>query len=304
MISWGLLPITFMDCGFRVVAGGAIVKPLTERFHVAKERLAYMLNNSASPVIVLIPFATTFIGYTTGVINKGMDAAGVEGSSYSVFLSSLPFHFFSYSSILIALLSIIPALNFPSMKALIQENQKEKTKDPFSKSSHFAFEFSKEISDVKENKHKAETAKDQMGVAMKGNKMDRGHMKMGMEHEKPALKPRLMNLIIPIIILLPLSFILMWNSDEPSRMMLLALIITTISSAILYFFQGAQLKKITNHFIKGGNKLMTTIIILALAWSISDLSQDLGLITFGVAPTVIAACTHLSNLAEIACNAM
>ncbi|WP_026700764.1 hypothetical protein [Salibacterium aidingense] len=71
LASWGLLPITFMDCGFRVVAGGAIIKPLAKRYDVAKERLAYMLNNSSSPVIVLIPLATTFIGYIIGVLNAG-----------------------------------------------------------------------------------------------------------------------------------------------------------------------------------------------------------------------------------------
>lgn len=33
-----------------------------------------------------------------------------------------------------------------------------------------------------------------------------------------------------------------------------------------------------DRFVKGGNKLMTTIIILVLAWPISDVSQDLGMI--------------------------
>ena len=32
LTSWALLPITFMDCGFRVVAGGAIINPLAKRF--------------------------------------------------------------------------------------------------------------------------------------------------------------------------------------------------------------------------------------------------------------------------------
>lgn len=260
--SWTLLPITFMDCGFRVVAGGAIINPLAKRFHVAKERLAYMLNNSSSPVIVLIPMATTFIGYTTGVINKGMDAANIEGSAMSLFVSSLPFHFFSYVSITIALFSLIPALNFPQMKKLMNESIVDNSNQ----------------AEDEENTDKADTAKDQMGVAMKDDheKMD-GGMKMGMEHEKPALKPKVFNLVTPIIILIPLSFILMWNSGSPSRMMLIALMLTIVASVVLYIVQGLSLKTITDRFIKGGNKLMTTIIILVLAWPISDVSQDLGL---------------------------
>ena len=130
-----------------------------------------------------------------------------------------------------------------------------------------------------EHQDKADTAKDQMRVAMKDDKQNMKGMKMGMENDKPALKPRLLNLIVPITILIPLSFFLMWNSENPSRMMLLALMITIVASVGLYLIQGLKLKTIMDRFIKGGNKLMTTIIILVLAWTISDVSQDLGLTT-------------------------
>lgn len=280
LASWGLLPITFMDCGFRVVAGGAIIKPLAKRYHVARERLAYMLNNSASPVIVLIPMGTTFIGYIIGVLSKGMQAAGLSGDPFTLFISTLPFHFFSFLSIAIALLSLIPAVNFGRMKQLMQFNQKEAVTTNGQRIMDklgYAMEFSRELGEEdRENQEKAESAKDQMGVAMKGEKKGTG-MKMGMDNEEPEIKPRLINLIVPITILISLSFILMWGSEEPSRMMLQALIITLAASVVLYLSQGLNLKTMTDRFIKGGNKLMATIIILLLAWPISDVSQDLGL---------------------------
>jgi Na+/H+ antiporter NhaC len=224
--------------------------------------------------------ATIFIGYTTGVISKGMEAANLEGAPITIFLSSLPFHFFSYVSILIALLSLMPAFNFSRMKELMEQSSGDKgnrqTKKINTENRDYAFEFSKEMD---ENEDKADTAKDQMGVAMKGEKKSMKGMKMGMENDEPALKPRLLNLVIPIVILIPLSFILMWNSENPSRMMLLALMVTIVGSVGLYLIQGLKLKTVMDRFIKGGNKLMTTIIILVLAWPISDVSQDLGLTT-------------------------
>jgi hypothetical protein len=66
--------------------------------------------------------ATTFIGYTTGVISKGINAANMEGAPITIFLNSLPFHFFSYASILIALISLVPAFNFSCMKDLMEQN--------------------------------------------------------------------------------------------------------------------------------------------------------------------------------------
>ncbi|WP_408011511.1 hypothetical protein ACJROX_15230 [Pseudalkalibacillus sp. A8] len=274
LMSWALLPITFMDCGFRVVAGGAIINPLAKRFNVAKERLAYMLNNSASTVIVLIPMATTFIGYTTGVISKRMDAANLGGAPITIFLRSLPFHFFSYVSILIVLFSLIPAFNFSRMKSLMGQDDGNKEKQNPERNHEYAIEFSEEMDGDKENHQKADTAKDQMGVAMNGKEDDMKGMKMGMEHDEPALKPRLLNLVVPILILIPLSFILMWQSDNPSRMMLLALLITIIASVGLYIIQGLKLKTIMDRFIKGGNKLMTTNWIMpalptyVVAWAI------------------------------------
>ncbi|UOQ93986.1 Na+/H+ antiporter NhaC family protein [Halobacillus shinanisalinarum] len=116
---------------------------------------------------------------------------------------------------------------------------------------------------------------------------------MDMGVGEPSINPRLFNLLLPIVVLIPLSFYLIWWSGQketesqsiieiftaanPSRSMFLALFITVMFTAALYLIQGIKLKEMTDKFIKGGNKLMTTIVILAVAWPISDVSQDLGL---------------------------
>jgi len=259
---WGLLPVTFVDCGFRVVATGAIIKPLAEKYKIAKERLAFMLNNSASPVILLIPIATTFVGYIIGIVQNGMDATGVEGSAFSLYLQSLPYQFFSFFSIAVTLFTIIPRFNFGPMKEMIKNRGAMNEKN-------MQTEFAEDMS---HNHHKAETSKDQTGNAMKGS-IEHDH---DMDQE-PVLKPRLMNLLIPLLTLIPSSFILMIGSDEPSKAMLVALSITLVVTFFLYLFQGLKLGEQVEHFIKGGNQLIVTISILIVAWPISEVSQDLGM---------------------------
>lgn len=112
-----------------------------------------MLNNSASPVIVLIPVATTYIGYIIGVLNKGMGAAGIDGSAMQLFLSSLPFQFFSFTSITIALLSVIIGWNFGSMRKLIKSAHGSKKKTSFSRPAH-TMEMSKEITQTRRMQRK------------------------------------------------------------------------------------------------------------------------------------------------------
>ena len=115
---WGLIPITFIDYGFRVVGAGAITRPLAEKYNISKERLAFMLNNTASPIVELIPIATTFIGFNIAIITQGLKAAGVaeKYSAYSIWLKAIPFEFFSLIVIAITFLSIFFQFNEPKKR--------------------------------------------------------------------------------------------------------------------------------------------------------------------------------------------
>jgi Na+/H+ antiporter NhaC len=120
-------------------------------------------------------------------------------------------------------------------------------------------------------------------------------MAMGMNNnQSPDTKKRegrIYNLVIPILLLLPLSLYMMWwtgqdeaNSfssaiinAESSRAMFLALVITTAVAAVIYLFQGFSLGELTDNFFKQANKIIHTIAILAVAWPIADVTKDLGL---------------------------
>lgn len=248
---WALIPVTFIDCGFRVIGAGSIIRSLAEKNKVAKERLAFMLNNTASPVVQLIPIATTFVGFNVAIISQGLNTAGVaeSNSAYSIWLKAIPLEFFSLVVIVITFLSVF-------------------------------FQF------TNSDKHKNESHLEK----------DKSRMSMNMEVGEPVLKPRLINFVIPISSVILLSFFFFWffgknKSDgtsvisaithtEPNRAMLVALFISIFMTAIFYFFQKYDLKKMTVDFISGGNEIMTTLTILAIAWPLAAVSQSLGLSSF------------------------
>jgi len=248
---WALIPVTFIDCGFRVVGAGSITRSLAEKNKIAKERLAFMLNNTASPVVELIPIATTFVGFNVAIIGQGLKAAGVteNNSAYAVWLKAIPFEFFSIAVIVITFLSIF-------------------------------FQFKKSGRILNETK------------SVKNN----GGMNMDMEEDKPLIKPRVINLIVPLLSVILLSIFFFWffgkdkpgnnsfisaiTNTEPNRAMLVALFISIAISTIFYFFQHYNLKKMTADIISGGNEIITTLVILALAWPLAAISQDLGLSSF------------------------
>lgn len=250
-LLWALIPVTFIDCGFRVIGAGSITRSLAEKNKIAKERFAFMLNNTASPVVELIPIATTFVGFNIANIGIGLKAAGVakSNSAYAVWLHAIPLEFFSIVLIIITFLSIF-----------------------------YQFKYSKNSQD----NPPAETK-------VKG-------MKMNMEETEPIIKPRVINLIVPLLVVIMLSIFFFWffgkdkpgnnnlisamKNTDPNRAMLVALFISIIITAILYFFQKYNLKKMTSDVISGGNEIMTTLVILALAWPLASASQELGLNKF------------------------
>ncbi len=266
---WATEIVTFLDCAYRVVATGMIFKPLVDKRGISRERLAFMLNNSASPVVIMIPIATTFVGFMVGTVATGLKVAGIGSSPYITFLKSIPFNFFSIVSILVVLFSIIFDFNFKKMRELERDESRRELRN--------------DSSNI--------TSRPAMDMEM-GN-MD-GMEMMGMNNENSKANNRnshILNLVIPILLLLPLSVYMMWWTGqdeagtfmraiinaESSRAMFLALVITTILAAVIYLFQGFSLKELTNSFFKQANKIIHTIAILAVAWPIADVTKDLGL---------------------------
>jgi tetracycline resistance efflux pump len=248
-LLWALIPVTFIDCGFRIVGAGSITRSLAEKNKVTNERFAFMLNNTASPVVELIPIATTFVGFNIANISIGLKAYGNPKnlSAYAIWLKAIPLEFFSIVVIIVTFLSIFYQFKKRGNVQAIQSDEKE----------------------------------------MKG---------MEMEEARPAIRPKVINLIVPLLSVISLSIFFFWffgkdkpgnNSfieamanTEPNRAMLVALFISIAISAVFYFFQKYNLKEMTSDVIDGGNKIMPTLIILALAWPLATVSQALGLNDF------------------------
>lgn len=222
---WGLIPFTFIDCGFRVVATGSILSEPARKHKILPERLALMLNNTAGPLVELIPIGTTFVAYNLGLIQDGLRASGQDDqSAYAILLKSIPLEFFS-----LALLIATFALIFFS-----------KAKDQGHKQNLSA-----------PQKHKAQ------------------------EEDEPELKPRIVNLVLPLLLVVGLSLVL-FTQMPPAQGMLVALLVAGVFSCILFLLQGYPLKTLSADVIQGGNQIISTLAILALAWPLAQLSRDLG----------------------------
>lgn len=236
-LLWALIPVTFIDCGFRIVGAGSITRPLAEKNGVSSARLAFMLNNTASPVVELIPIATTYVGFNVAIITLGLKSAGVsdQTSAYSIWLRAIPLEFFSLVVIAITFLSVFYTF-------------RKEDKSPNASAAHAA---------------PAKTH-------------------MAMDATPPVIEPRIVNLVLPMLTVIGLSIFFFWffTNAEPNRAMLVALFISIFVTAIFYAFQNYAIKEMVSDVISGGNEIMPTLVILAVAWPLAAVSQELGMNVF------------------------
>jgi len=85
--------IFFDDYANSLVVGNTM-RPVTDRLHISREKLAYIVDSTAAPVSC-VAFVTTWIGYEVGLIGTALEAMPtVDASAYGLFLASIPYSFY------------------------------------------------------------------------------------------------------------------------------------------------------------------------------------------------------------------
>jgi len=92
---WFMGLMIFFDDYANTMVVGNTARPITDHLKVSREKLAYIVDSTAAPVVCLA-LITTWIGYEVSLIDDAMQ--GIDElqhlPAYSVFLSSIPFSFY------------------------------------------------------------------------------------------------------------------------------------------------------------------------------------------------------------------
>ncbi|MBL4602417.1 MAG: hypothetical protein JKY84_06720 [Emcibacteraceae bacterium] len=92
--------VFFTDSGNALIVG-PLFKPVFKQLKVCREKLAYIIDTTASPVSILVPFISWGI-YIMNLIENTYGDVGIEGEPFQVLLSVWPYQFYAF----LALLSI------------------------------------------------------------------------------------------------------------------------------------------------------------------------------------------------------
>lgn len=100
--SAGLLTVIlgiliFIDDYFNCLTVGTVMRPVTDRFNISREKLAYYIDATAAPVCIIAPISS----WAASVISYYPDRAGVSGMQ--AFISSIPLNLYAVLTIVMVI---------------------------------------------------------------------------------------------------------------------------------------------------------------------------------------------------------
>ncbi len=114
--AWlGGIVIFFSDLGTPLIIGPTF-RPLADRLRVSRAKLAYIIDSTASPVAILVPFIGWGV-YIMGLINQQIESLGLEASDYSTLLSALPYQFYAWLALIAVPLLALSGVEFGPMRS-------------------------------------------------------------------------------------------------------------------------------------------------------------------------------------------
>lgn len=100
LTAWLAGLVVFFDDYANCLLVGNTVRPFTDRLRISREKLSYIVDSTAAP-IATVALVSTWVGYQIGLFEDtfGNDTYGLAGQGYHIFLSVLPYSFYSFFTI-------------------------------------------------------------------------------------------------------------------------------------------------------------------------------------------------------------
>jgi len=99
--------LIFIDDYFNCLTVGNVMRPVTDKYKIARAKLAYIVDSTAAPVCIIAPISS-WAAAVTGFV------PGEDG--FSVFLRAIPYNFYAILSIVMVILVIVLKVSYGPMR--------------------------------------------------------------------------------------------------------------------------------------------------------------------------------------------
>lgn len=102
--------VIFVDDYFNCLTVGTVMRPITDRNHISREKLAYIIDSTAAPVCIVAPISS----WAAAVTSSLPDGSSIDG--FGLFLSTILPNYYTWFSLALIVLTTILAVDFGKMR--------------------------------------------------------------------------------------------------------------------------------------------------------------------------------------------
>ena len=256
---WSLGLLIFFDDYSNTLVVGNTSRSITDRLRISREKLAYLVDSTAAP-LATVALVTTWIGYQVSLIGDAIAPLDdLAMSPYSIFLNSILYSFYPFMAILLVVLVITTGREFGPMLAAERRARSTGVTAPPVKSR------------VGQD--------DEAALAM-----------------KEGVPPRAFNALFPVAVMILGILVGLYVTGEGdtigeiigSANSYRALMWASLAGALVAIVMTAAqrlltLDEIVDAWVSGARFTFIAMIILVLAWSMSEISRELHTADFLIA---------------------
>ncbi len=270
--------IIFVDDYFNCLTVGAVMRPVTDRFKVSREKLSWIIDSTAAPVCIIAPVSSWAVavgGYL-----------GEDG--FTTFVQSIPYNFYALLTIFFVFFMCATKFEFGPMKAAemkshgIEDAHVLQGRDTLQKIATMgtnAADTNKTPADLPSIVTEEDDIEQVAAEALEEYK--------GMDISE---KGRVYDLVIPIVILIIFSILGMlyvggfWDGVEfaeavgvdPVSGLCIGASVALVAAAIMFLPRKLmKLDRFVEGISEGVRSMVGAIMILVLAWSLGGLCRYL-----------------------------
>ena len=98
--------IIFIDDYFNCLTVGSVMRPVTDKHHISRAKLAYLIDSTAAPICIIAPISSWAAAVSGFVKNE---------NGMSIFVQSIPYNFYALLTLLMMIFIICMKIDYGSM---------------------------------------------------------------------------------------------------------------------------------------------------------------------------------------------
>lgn len=113
-MTWLIGILIFFDDYFNALTNGAVMRPISDRFGISREKLSYIIDSTAVGICLVVPLSS-WVAFICSLISGAYADQGQTVDGFQIFLNVIPFNYYAWLSILMVLVVVYLGLDFGPM---------------------------------------------------------------------------------------------------------------------------------------------------------------------------------------------